>query len=76
MQIDQKSLRFLLSMSDDKLSDLLRKVARESGIAPESLGFNPNDIQSIRSALGSATDDDLKHLNDLYNNARRQNRGQ
>lgn len=66
MQIDQKTLGRLLSMNDEKLAQLIRKIAEESGISPEALGARPDDIASIRAALGSATEEDLKRLNALY----------
>ncbi len=74
MQIDRKTLQYLLSMNDEKLIALLQKIAQESGISPSALGANPNDIRSIRAALGSATEEDLKRINDLYGTYR-QNRG-
>ncbi len=74
MQIDQKTLQYLLSLNDEKLAAMLQKVARESGISPDAIGGRPDDINSIRAALGSATDADLKRLNELYA-AFRQNRG-
>ena len=74
MQIDQKTLQHLLSLDDRKLSMLLQRVAQESGVSPDALGARPDDIASIRAALGSATEEDLKRLNALFD-AYRQNRG-
>ena len=74
MQIDQKTLQRLLSLDDRKLSMLLQRVAQESGVSPDALGAHSGDIASIRAALGSATDEDLKRLNALFD-AYRQNRG-
>ncbi len=67
MQIDQKTLQRLLTMNDEKLAAMIDRIARESGISPEALGARPDDIRSIRAALGSATEEDLKRLNELYN---------
>lgn len=66
MQIDQKTLARLLSMNDERLALLINRIARESGITPETLGAHPENIASIRAALGSATEEDLKRLNALY----------
>ena len=66
MKIDQKTLHALLAMNDEQLSALLAKVAKESGITPEMLGANPGDLAGIRKALGSATEEDLARLNELY----------
>ena len=66
MQLDRKKLDRLLQMNDDQLSALIRSLAAESGIDPALLGLNPNNIQSIRQALGGATEEDLKQLNQIY----------
>ncbi len=66
MKIDQKTLQILLAMNDEQLSSLLGKVAKESGITPETLGVRPDDLSGIRKALGSATEEDLARLNELY----------
>ena len=66
MQLDRKKLDLLLQMDDDQLSALIRSIAAESGIDPSMLGLNPNNIQSIRQALGGATEEDLKQLNQIY----------
>jgi len=75
MQIDRKTLQYLLSMDDAKLSALLQKIARESGISPAALGADPNDLRSIRQALGTATEADLQKINDLYTAYRKGERG-
>ena len=75
MQIDRKTLQYLLSMDDAKLSALLQKIARESGISPAALGAAPNDLRSIRQALGTATEADLQKINDLYTAYRKGERG-
>ena len=66
MQIDKKTLDRLLTMNDQQLGELIRKIAAESGIDPTVLGINPENIQSIRQALGSANDQDLMQLNQMY----------
>lgn len=73
MQIDQKTLNRLLAMNDEQLGDVIKTIAKEAGIAPESLGLNPENIAGIRAALGSATQADLEQLNTVYD-AYRQNR--
>jgi len=72
MQLDRKKLDLLLGMNDDQLSALIQSIAKESGIDPAALGLNPNNIQSIRRALGSATEEDLKELNRIYADYRQQ----
>ena len=66
MQLDQKTLAALLAMSDDQLGAVIQKIARDAGIDPAILGINPEQVESIRRALGSVTDRDLDALNELY----------
>ncbi len=75
MQIDKRTLQILLAMNDEQLSALLGKIAKESGITPADFGANPNDLNAVRQALGAATEEDLKRMNDLYADYRRQKRG-
>ena len=74
MQIDQKTIRRMLSMSDEQLASLMTQIAQESGIRPEEFGIRPGDMQSIRQALGNASEDDIQKMNQLYDNYRRSRR--
>ena len=66
MQIDPKMLNRLLSMNDAQLAELIRSVATEAGIDPAQIGLNPQSISDIRRALGTASEQDLKKINDIY----------
>lgn len=66
MQIDRESLNKLLSMNDRQLSMIINKIAAESGIDPATLNMNTKDINSIRNALSSATDEDLRRLTEQF----------
>ena len=66
MQIDKRMLDRLLTMNDEQLGDLIKNIASEAGIDPNQLGLNPDNINSIRQALGSATDRDIEQLNTIY----------
>lgn len=66
MQIDKRMLDRLLTMNDEQLGDLIKNIATEAGIDPLQLGLNPDNINSIRQALGSATDRDIEQLNTVY----------
>ena len=70
MQLDQKTLQKLLSMNDEQLGTIIQNIANESGIDSAQLGLNPNNIASIRQALGSATEADLAQLNVIYESYR------
>ena len=66
MQIDQTTLRHLLNMNDAQLAEVIKGISREAGIDPSALGLNPQQIQSVRQALGSASEADLAQLNEIY----------
>lgn len=66
MQLDKHMLNRLMTMNDDQLTAFIQRIAAESGIDPAMLGINPESIQSIRQALGNATDEDIKQLNLVY----------
>ena len=71
MQIDERMLKKLLSMNDEQLGQMIQKIAAESGIDPAQLGINPQNIESVRSALGSIGEDELEGINRLYDDYRR-----
>lgn len=71
MQIDERMLKKLLSMNDEQLGQMIQKIATESGIDPAQLGINPQNIESVRSALGSIGEDELEGINRLYDDYRR-----
>ena len=71
MQIDERMLKKLLAMNDEQLGQMIQKIAAESGIDPAQLGINPQNIESVRSALGSIGEDELAGINRLYEDYRR-----
>jgi hypothetical protein len=73
MQIDKKMLDRLISMNDDQLGDLIRRIAAESGIDPAMLGISTENIAAIRTALSNADSQDLSQYNQIYD-AYRKNR--
>ena len=73
MQLDRNMLDRLLAMNDEQLGEVVKKIAREAGIDPAQLGLNPENIQSIRAALGGANAEDLAQMNAIYQ-AYRENR--
>jgi hypothetical protein len=71
MQIDKRMLDRLLTMNDEQLGDLIRKIAAEAGIDPAALGMNPENIATLRTALGSADAQDLAQYNRIYDEYRK-----
>ena len=76
MQIDERMLKRLLAMNDEQLGQMIQKIAAETGIDPAQLGINPQNIESVRSALGSIGEDELEGINRLYEDYRRNRRNQ
>jgi len=74
MQIDKKMLDRLLTLNDEQLGDLIRKIAAEAGIDPAALGMNPENISALRQALGSADTQDLEQYSQIYNTYRKNRR--
>ena len=66
MQIDRASLEKLLTLNDRQLKLVINKLASDSGIDPASFNIDPKDIQSIRTALSTASDADLKRIAEIY----------
>lgn len=60
MQLDQKMLQRMLSLDDDRLKDVIRSLAENSGLDLSGFNISPDDINSIRTALSGATDEDLR----------------
>ena len=74
MQLDKRMLDRLLTMNDEQLAEVIRGIASEAGIDPAQLGLNPDNVQSIRQALGSASDADIQAMNAVYNDYKQQRR--
>lgn len=71
MNIDKRMLERILTMDDAQLGALVENIAREAGINPADLGLQTDNIQSIRQALGSATDSDMEQLSKVYDDYRK-----
>jgi len=66
MQLDRDALEKVLQLNDRQLSALITRLAAESGIDPAEFNIDPKSIESIRSALTNATDDDLRRITEQY----------
>ena len=75
MQLDRKMLERLSRLNDEQLGDVIRQIARDSGIDPATLGIDTNNIHSIRAALRTTSEEDLQRLGEVYEAYRQQRRG-
>ena len=71
MQLDRRTLQKMLSLSDEQLTNVIRSLAENSGLDLADFRISPNDINSIRTALSGATDEDLKRATDQLRDFRR-----
>ena len=71
MQIDRKSLEKLLTLNDRQLGAMINKIASQSGLDLSSFNVNPSDIASVRRALSTATDEDIRRITEQYNEAKK-----
>ena len=74
MQIDRQALEKLLSMNDRQLKTVITHLATQIGIDPAEFNIDPRSIESIRRALSTASDEDLKRVAEQYD-ANRNKRG-
>ena len=71
MQINREGIDKLLSMNDAQLKMIIRHLASQSGIDPAQFNMDTGSIESIRKALSSATDDDLKRVAEQYEKSKK-----
>lgn len=75
MQLDRQALNKLLTLNDRQLMLLIGRLAAESGINPADFNIDPSSIESIRSALRTATDDDLRRIAEQYEASKANGKG-
>ena len=74
MQLDKKTLEKMLALDDASLTAVIRSLADSSGLDLSTFQISPNDINSIRRALSSATDEDLRLATEQLRDFRRNKR--
>lgn len=66
MEIDRSAIDRLLKLNDTQLKIIIRNLAASSGIDPAEFNVDLSDISSIRRALGSVSDEELKQIAETY----------
>jgi hypothetical protein len=66
MEIKRENIDKLLSLSDWQLKMIIQKIANESGIDPSQFNIDTSSIESIRRALSTASDEELKSVAEQY----------
>ena len=72
MQIDREALSKLQTLNDRQLKLLIQKLVVQSGLNPADFNIDLQSIDSVRMALRTATDDDLKKIAEQYEANRKQ----
>ena len=70
MQLDRKMLNRLLSLNDRQLQAVIDKLATEYGLDLAKFQVRPGDMQSLRRAMQTASDEDLLALGEQLKNGR------
>lgn len=65
MTLDKKTVDMLLSLDDQRLSFIIKKLAEDAGIPKNSINPSANELNGIRSALSMATDSDILRASEL-----------
>jgi hypothetical protein len=71
MTLDKRSIDMLLRLDDAHLTLIIKKLAAEAGIPPDTINLGKNELSSIRSALSMATDGDISRAAELIEGFKR-----
>lgn len=74
MEIKRESIDKLLSLNDWQLKMIIQRLIAESGIDPSQFNIDTNSIESIRRALTTASDAELKQIAEQYEQNQRKKR--
>lgn len=62
MNLNRKALSHLLTLNDEELTNVLKKLAKESGVDTSKLVISSADIANIRKTLSIADDEEIMRL--------------
>jgi hypothetical protein len=62
MKLDRKALEKLACLNDTQLRAVIEKLASEYHLDLSALRVSANDLQSLRRAMQTATDEELMQL--------------
>jgi len=62
MQFDRNAVNRMLRLDDGQLRQIIARLADEAGIDRAALNLSAGDLQALRQALGSASDQELTRL--------------
>lgn len=62
MNLNRKALSRLLTLNDEELTNVLKSLAKESGVDTSKLVITSTDIANIRKTLSIADDEEIMRL--------------
>ena len=65
MMLDKRAIDMLLTLDDEKLARVIKKIASDAGIDPSTVNIGERELAGLRAALSSATDGDLARAGEL-----------
>ncbi|MBQ4091326.1 MAG: hypothetical protein IJC64_03305 [Clostridia bacterium] len=65
MMLDKRSIDMLLRLDDAHLTLIIKKLAADAGIPPDTIKLGAGELAGIRSALSMATDGDISRAAEL-----------
>ena len=69
MQINRKTLDSLLNLNDRQLMSLINNLAVNNGVDLTEFQVDTSDVQSVRRALSSVSDEDIQRIVEQYKRA-------
>ncbi len=67
MQIDKNTLNMLLALNDAQLVNIIKTISEKSGLDLSSFNITTNDVKSIRHALETASEEDIRKAQESIN---------
>ncbi len=67
MQIDKNTLNMLLTLNDAQLVNIIKTISEKSGLDLSSFNITTNDVKSIRHALETASEEDIRKAQESIN---------
>ena len=65
MMLDKRAIDMLLTLDDEKLAKVIKKIAADAGIAPSTVNIGAKELAGLRAALSGATDGDIARAGEL-----------
>ena len=63
--LDKRAIDMLLTLDDQKLALVIKKIAADAGIDPSSVNIGERELAGLRAALSGATDGDIARAGEL-----------